>query len=292
MPSTFTTDPIGPRSIDEMLDVVYTRAGNMRRRRAVRRVGVAAVAVVVGLAGVVTVRGGDPEARVRLVDRPPAEEEASAPASDGNEAPPPSAGAHTSGQEQVSQGADESHEVDATVKQPQGTPPVQSPKRPPVETWAEDTDALNDATPNDWYFDIAATSMQFDGAQVVFTTRYRVPDAPVDQARQSRVLESVFEYEGDAFTVAVRESANALGTVFVDNHLECTDCVPRFDTASGTLFVSVPLATLNQAIKERNENHPALGPGADIWSVRAVTSRSQGDLPPVQADSSATSGVG
>lgn len=295
MPSTYTTDSIGPRSVDEMLAVVYTRAERVRRRRAVQRLGVAAVAVLLATAGVVTLDRGDPNAQVNTVDRPDAgvgaEEEALA--------SPPAEPPAEPGRGEVSSPAapappsvktEGRNEVDATVRRPEAVPEL--PARttpPPLETWADDSDGINDSSPADWYFDIAATAMQFDnGADVVvFRTTYRSPDAALDAARAGRVLESRFDYEGQTFAVSVHEANNQLGAVNIDNLFDCTDCSTGFDAAGSTLVVTVPLDTLNRAVTRRST---PLAAGADIMSLEALSFRAEGAAKLEMADSSDLSG--
>lgn len=276
MPSTFTTDPIGPRSIDEMLDVVYSRAEHHRKRRTVQRVGIAAVAVLVASAGVVTLRGGDPEAHVRVVDRPTTEEQAITPPDvEASMQATPGTGAsgsvHSSGS-RAKKEADKPREVDATVQKPEGVPALPADGKPALETWGAATDDLNDANPGDWYYDIAATSMQFDSSSqmVIFTTKYRLPDAPIGETRAARNLQSLFGYQNTTFEVRVSESGNELGEVVVDDWLHCGDqCSTGFDVASSTLQVFVPLAKLNEAVTQRRAQ--PLASGADIMSVEALT---------------------
>lgn len=285
MPSTFTTDPIGPRSVDEMLGVVYSRAHGMRRRRLVQRTGVAAIALLVGIAGVVTVRGGDPDAHVRTVDRPTGEKQTSVPVVDPGAvasamglplAPPTTA---------VPKDTKKARQIDATVHQPDGVPSLPTDNAPPLETWADATDALNDSTPANWYYDIAATVMQFDPSKqvVIFTTSYRAPDVSPDSARDDRAMEATFDYaETGKFTVTVSESGNQLGAVGLEGSpSRCADCTARFDAASAKLVVTVPLATLNADVT--GQGFGALGSGADIMSMAAATRPLAANLP-VQAD--------
>lgn len=292
MPSTSTTDSIGPRSVDEMLTVVYTRAERVRRRRTAQRLGAAAGAVLLVVVGMATLGGGDPDALVRTVDRPDgdaaATEEAvapptaDAPAEPVGSAPPPGPAEPV----RPSARAEGGHEVDATVKRPAAVPelPADTAKAS-VETWADDADGINDSTPADWYFDISTTTMQFDNEAraVVFRTTYRSPDAALDATRAGRVLESRFDYEGQTFAVSVHEANNQLGAVRVDNLFDCTTCSTGFDAAGSTLVLTVPLDTLNEAVTRRAA---PLAAGADIMSLEALSFRANGAAKAGLADSS------
>jgi hypothetical protein len=291
LPSTFTTDPIGPRSIDEMLEEVYARADGHRRRRAVRRLAAAVVSVAIGSAAVMSFGGGDDEARVRVVGKPPqAEEPAQAepaptepPAAEASARPADGTSASAKGRAAAKK-AEEPKEVDATVRQPEGVPPLPSESRARLETWGDATDGLNDSTPNDWYFDISATTMQFEAETevVVFTTSYRPPDTSLEATRTARVLQSQFAYEGQTFVVDVEESDNTIGKVRIDDLFDCSECSARFDAPTSTLAVNVPLAKLNEAVTRRGS---PLGPGADVMSVTALTIRADSVLPSDPADS-------
>lgn len=291
MPSTFTTDPIGPRSVDEMLGVVYTRADRLRRRRTGRRLGAAAVAVLLGAAAVATSGRGDPDAHVRAADRSNTalDNEAAPPAADAEAATAGAAagGSVRSGSSAKPKGAAKPNEVDATVKRPEAVPALPADDKPALEMWADDADVLNDSTPGDWYFDIVSTSMEFDAKAnvVVFTTAYRLPAPAEAGTRAGRLLESIFDYDNTSFSVKVEESDNRLGAVRLDNTRTCTDCVAEFHADRSTLVLHVPLGSLNAAVTRRAS---PLAPGADIWSIHAVTFKLDPTLGPQKADDSST----
>lgn len=263
MQSTFVPDPIGPRSVDEMLDVVYDRAAVLHRRRTMQRVGSAAVAVVLAVVGTLTLQGDDEGAHVRVVDdRTGRQEEGAPPGPDGGRdasaspAPrPPNGG-----------GAPKPGKAPGTGTPASGTattlPAMPTPPTPVIESWEAVTDATGDATPGNWYWDITAAAIDYDDARrvMVFTTRYRSPDQPTG-GRQARKLKSQFSYDGEVYSVAVEESGDQLGEVTIDHDVPCPGCTARFEVEAARLVVSVPVDVMNEVIG-RKRNSPALGAGA------------------------------
>lgn len=277
MPSTFTTDPIGPRSVDEMLDVVYGRADALQRRRTMRRMAGGIAAVVLAVAATLTLQGSDEGASVRVVGDPKGEQEASAPEQsdgtgrgeapaegDGSASPPSSApqGAGKPTPSSVPSKSVPSTTVLAVVGPPSGS----------FETWKTLGDAVGDATPADWYYDITSAAMEYDPHRdtVVFTTTYRSPTGSTS-GRQERILSSTFAFDGKDYVVSVREENDQLGEVLVDEAIACPSCTPRFDAAAGRLVVTVPIAVLNEAV-DRKSNGARLQAGAHIDGLITTTS--------------------
>jgi hypothetical protein len=291
LPSTLTTDPIGPRSVDEMLDVVYGRATRLRRRRAIQRIGGATAALALALGFLVSSGDGTDDAQVRVVDRPGHQDEAPPPDEPAaSDVPPPATG--DGGGAGAASGAAPRPTATGTPEAPAkptpdgavGALPV-ADKAPSIELWATATDGENDAVPNDWYYDVVSAAMEFDRsrAAVVFTTRYRTPDAPADEARETRILESDFAYGSHTYAVTVQESGNRLGVVQLEGEVDCGACSARFDVGAATLVVTVPLDALNEQVRRFDDSEP-LGAGADVSDLVAITTKAQGELPPVKAD--------
>lgn len=276
MPSTFTTDPIGPRSVDEMLDVVYGRADALHRRRTMQRMGGGIAAVVLALTATLTLRGSDEGASVRVVGDPKGEQEANAPHKADGDAPGPGADgagpASPSGTAPGGARASKPSNVPATSVPSTTVPAVAGPPPAPFETWKTLGDAVGDATPGDWYYDITSAAMEYDPNRdaVVFTTSYRPPSGSTT-GRQERILTSTFSFDGKDYMVSVREANDQLGDVVVDEVIACPSCTPRFDAAAGRLVVTVPTPVLNQAV-ERKSNGARLRAGARIDGLITTTS--------------------
>jgi hypothetical protein len=272
-----------------MLGVVYGRATRMRRRRAVQRVGGATAAIALAFGALVSLGNGTDEARVRVADEPGRQDEAPPPAE-----PAASDAATGAGSSEPAPGGAAprpSPKPDPAPGATTGTAPAAVPALPaaqraqPPELWATATDGTNDAMPNHWYYDVVSASMEFDQGRgaVVFTTRYRTPDAPADQEREARILDSEFAYGSHVYAVSIQESGNQLGPVRIEGQVSCGTCTARFDAAAAVLVVTVPVEVLNREIARHDDSEP-LASGADIGELVAVTSRVEGNLPPVDAD--------
>lgn len=290
------TEPVGPRSPDDILAVVYQRTERARRRH--RQQLSAAVAVLaVGVAGLVSLRPGDDEAaRVRVVDgRNTRTEEVSGesatPATAATSAEPPASSPTTAAPSKrrshpSSGGGDKaSTPVPAPPVPTTSTLPA-SGNGPNVKLLAEEGDKLNDSIPNHWYFDIVQTAMQLDVRNdvVVFTTRYRSADT--SGSRERRTLRSEFVYENDIVTVDVTEDDNALGPVTIFGS-GCTGCTAGFDEAQARLTVTVPISTMDTYLVARHGEGHSIAQ-AVVTSLEALTSQlGVDDLP---ADKSGDTG--
>lgn len=288
MPSASITDPIGPRSVDEMLGVVYGRADRLRRRRALQRVGGGAAALALVLAALVTLGEGDDSAQLRVVDDPGAHQET---------APPEQSDAEPGAAEDLLN----SHPpAPSSGDAGPRTPPTTAPAAPPVtsppkvqadaaaslEAWMRVDDAANDSVPEDWYYDVIAASMELDRRRdvVVFTTRYRSPDAATTASRDARLLESQFDYGTHTYSVEVDESDNRLSGVRIEgSNKACGSCTAEFDATRATLVVTVPLAVLNAEVARHDDSKP-LGSGAEITDLVARTAQIDESLGEVDAD--------
>lgn len=287
MPSASITDPIGPRSVDEMLGVVYGRADRLRRRRAAQRLGGGAAALALVLAALVTLGEGDDSAQLRVVDDPGSHQET---------APPEQSDAQAG----AAAGADSGHPPAPSGEPAPRTPPTTTPAAPPVtpppkvqadagaslEAWMRVDDDANDSVPEDWYYDVVAASMELDRSRdvVVFTTRYRSPDGATTASRDARLLESQFDYGTHTYSVDVEESDNRLSGVHIEGSNQvCESCTARFDAAAATLVVTVPLAVLNAEVARHDDSEP-LGSGSEITDLVARTAQMDESLGEIDAD--------
>ncbi|HVF73450.1 MAG TPA: hypothetical protein VM938_00270 [Acidimicrobiales bacterium] len=291
MPSTFTTDPIGPRSVDEMLDVVYGRADALQRRRTVQRMGGGIAAVVLALVATLTVQGSNEGASVRSVDDPNGKQEEQAPdngegggSPSGGEAPgsaPPGDAAGTAARSTPS--SVPAKAVATTV------PPVMTPPAAAIETWKTVGDAKGDATPDRWYYDITTAAMEYDPnrSTVIFTTSYRAPTGSTS-GRQEREMESEFTFDDTTHSVNVRESGDQLGEVHIDDVHPCPGCTATFDAAAGRLVVTVPMSVMNDVMAR--ESDARLQAGARIDTLVATSATVGAGNATVQADTAREDG--
>ncbi|MBW3669456.1 MAG: hypothetical protein KY443_09630 [Actinobacteria bacterium] len=276
MPSASVTEPVGPRSVDEMLGVVYGRAHRLRRRRAAQRLGGGVAALAVALTAFVMLGEGDDSARLRVVDdRDTRQTTTTAPP----DADPGAGAGNSSGYPPAP--SENTRPRTAPTGTPPAAPPVTSPPNvqadagASLEAWMSADDVANDAVPNDWYYDVIAASMEFDRTRnvVVFTTRYRSPDTAPTATRAERVLESLFDYGTHTYVVTVEESGNRLSGVRIeDAGDDCTSCTAHFEAADATLVVTVPLGVLNAEVA-RHDDSPPLGSGSEIADLTARTAR-------------------
>jgi hypothetical protein len=266
------TEPVGPRSPDEILAVVYHRTERTRRRRR-QQVGVAVAAVAFAVTGLASLRSGDDEAsRVRVVDGEQVRTEESTETST-----PPTTSAGASASEE----RDTTSTTRPTGARPQGavgptnatstttTTPVlpttttlPATGGPDVRTLAQASDAEDDAVLPGWYYDIVSGSMRLDlkNDVVVFTTRYASPDSSGD--RDNRTLRSEFEYANDYVTVSVTETDNALGTVHIGPE-PCANCARSFDEGAALLTVTVPVDVMNDYLQRLYGNGKTIEQAAD-----------------------------
>lgn len=276
MPSASVTDPIGPRSVDEMLGVVYGRAQRRRRRRAAQRLGGGGALLSIALIALMALGERDDSARLRVVDDRDTRQTTTTAPSDTD----PGAGAGNSSGHPPAP-SENTHPRTPSTTAPPAAPSVTSPPdvqadaAASLEAWMRADDVANDAIPNDWYYDVIAASMEFDRSRdvVVFTTRYRSPDTATTATRAERVLESLFDYGTHTYAVTVEESGNRLSGVRIDDaDHECTSCTAHFEAAEATLVVTVPLGVLNAEVA-RHDDSPPLGSGSEIADLVARTAR-------------------
>ncbi|MDQ3757657.1 MAG: DUF4349 domain-containing protein [Actinomycetota bacterium] len=257
MPSTLS-EPIGPRSPDDILAVVYRRTEHVRRRRRQQLVA-AAGALALGVAALVSALPGDDEAaRVRVVDDRTArteetQESATATTVAGSAEPPsdsdPTTTTTTTTASKRNPPSQPSSPVQASA--PTTVPPLPTTtlpgtvdSGPSMKLLAQEADRQGDSSPGDWYYDIVHGSMHVDlrNDTVLFTTRYRTPDT--SGSRNTRTLRTSFDYDNSPVAVSVTESGNALGEVSL-NGGECAGCTAELDESQGELTVTVPTATMD-----------------------------------------------
>jgi len=247
------TEPIGPRSPDDILAVVYQRTERTRRRR--RQQLSAAVAVVaLGVAGVASLQAGDDEAsRVRAVDRGNTKTEEvmtpttvvaalAAPAGTAKAAP------------KRSRGSSPATAADRTGSPAQSAPTTVPPlpttttlpidQGPQSRMLAQASDVADDALLPGWWYDIVSGSMRVDSGSglVVFTTQYGAPDDSGN--RDARTLHTEFVYEHNTVNLDVTETDNVLGVVKLGTD-DCNACTRSLDEAGGRLTVGVPIDVMN-----------------------------------------------
>ena len=265
------TEPVGPRSPDDILAVVYQRTERVRRRRR-QQLAAAVAAVAVGVAGLVSLRPGDDEAaRVRVVDgrttqTEEATDESATPITDaagsGLVTSSPTTMASTKRHSQPSSsGGDNKASTPTTPPLPTTTLPV--PNGPDIRLLAEASDADDDAILPAWYYELVHGSMALDFRSdvVVFSTRYGTPSASGN--RETRTLGSQFTFDQAVVGVDVTEADNTLGAVKFHTGAACNGCIPTFDEGEARLTVTVPIDTMNRFLSE---------------FVRAGASIEQGDV--------------
>lgn len=246
--------------------------------------GVAALALV--LAALVSLDGGDDTAQVRVVDDPAARREPPSPEQAESE---PGGGELLNSHPPAPSADPAPHAPPSTAP---AAPPVTSPPKvkadaaASLEAWMKVDDAANDSVPEDWYYDVVAASMELDRNRdvVVFTTRYRSPDASTSGPRDARLLESQFDYGTHTYSVEVDESDNRLSGVRIEgSDKACESCTADFDATRATLVVTVPLAVLNAEVARHDDSKP-LGSGAEITDLVARTAQIDEALGEVDAD--------
>jgi hypothetical protein len=277
------SEPVGPRSPDDILAVVYQRTERVRRRH--RQQLTAAVAVVaLGVAGLVSLVPGDDEAaRVRVVDgrngrteevsddsaTPTAASTAEQPAS----TPTTVASPKRSSQPSNGGGGDNNNKSSTPTAPPLPTTtlPTTAANGPNVRLLAEEADRSNDSLPTNWYYDITHTAMQLDLRNdiVVFTTRYRTPDT--SGTRDRRVLRNEFDYENAIVTVDVTEESNALGQVVLGGG-ECDGCTADFDDTQARLTVTIPVSTIDAYLVAHHGQGASIEQ-AVVSTLDAITTR-------------------
>lgn len=289
------TEPVGPRSPDEILAVVYDRTTRVRRRRRTRLTAGAAMAAVALTGLVVTLQPSDKEARLHVVDHNPATEEAAEvrtvdlPAGESGQvaSSPPS----TTAKRHASKPA-AAADTEGTVPPPVPPPTTTTTTLPSVRLLAEDVDAENDADPNSWYLDIVRGSMQFDVDRniVVLTTRYRSPGAEAGNPRESHRMSTQVTFDQVIYAIEVDETDGVLSDVEIDGEV-CEPCQATFVAAEGTLTVHVPLDDFNAAVvAQRGSDADRLGPQSEITDLTLVTERLLANLTSMQADTSKDTG--
>jgi hypothetical protein len=287
------TEPVGPRSPDEILASVYERTQHTRRRRRTQLGAGGALAVAV-LLGLLAVRPSGEEARLRVIDRNPGTEEAAA-----TRVPP------ASDDEQLVAAAETTTTTAARRRErpgrtpPAGAGPVTTPPPtitttttttlPPVRLLAEATDAQNDATPNDWYYDVVYGSMHFDAARggLLFTTSYRNPGSSPEPDRSDRTMSTRVTYDQSIYEITVDEVDGQLSNVKVDGR-DCGTCQVAFGSAM--LTVQVPVDEFNAAIAAKGATAAPLRADSQITDLEVATAPIVADLPSTEADTSRNSG--
>lgn len=274
------TEPVGPRSPDDILAVVYQRTERARRRR--RQQLTAAVAVLaVGVTGLVSLVPGDDEAaRVRVVDSrntrtEEVPDDSATPTAAAAEQPAssPTTTASSKRSSQPSGGGSGGNKASTPTAPPLPTTtlPTTSENSPGVRLLAEEGDRSNDSIPTNWYYDIVQTAMQLDlrNDVVVFTTRYRSPDAT--GPRDRRTLRSEFDYENDIVTVDVTEESNTLGQVALGGG-GCDGCTADFDDTQARLTITIPVSTID-AYLVAHYGQGASIEQAVVSTLNAITTR-------------------
>ncbi|HEX2040173.1 MAG TPA: hypothetical protein VHF47_10625 [Acidimicrobiales bacterium] len=278
------TEPIGPRSPDEILAVVYHRTERARRRRR-QQMSAAAAVLAFGMAGLLTLRSGDDEAsRVRVIDGNTVRTEESTDTSDppatavsptdddraatATASPRPRPQATGPGKPAAGSG-DPARVTPSTVPPLPTTTTLPESNAPGIRSLAQVSDAEDDAVLPGWYYDIVSGSMQLDPRtrMVVFTTRYAAPGGSGDRA--DRTLRSGFEYEGDYVTVDVTEADNVLGAVELGG-TACSECTRSFDVTAGTLTVNVPIASMDSYLQRYHEDDASIERAA-VSALHLVT---------------------
>lgn len=285
------TEPVGPRSPDEILAVVYDRTNRVRRRRRTRLTAGAAFAAVALTGLVATLAPSDKEARLHVVDnRKTGTEEAAAvrttpaPSADGE----PTASTSTTTTRPRKEPPPAAFGGTVTTQAPA---PTTSTTLPRVQLLAEAVDAEGDASPNSWYFDIVHGSMALDSVRsdVVLKTRYRSPGAEADNARDNRTMRSEVTYDQAIYAIAVDETDGVLSDVKIDGRV-CGSCGVTFSAADATLTVHVPLDEFNAAVAARRAQATPLSAQSQISDLKLVTERLLANLTTTPADSSANTG--
>src|SRR5687768_13556284 len=242
-------EPVGPRSPDDILAVVYQRTERVRRRRR-QQLAAAVAAVAVGVAGLVSLRPGDDEAaRVRVVDgrttqTEEATDESATPITDAVGSrlvtSSPTTMASTKRHSQPSSsGGDNKASTPTTPPLPTATTSPPLPNGPGARLLAEASDADDDAILPAWYYEIVhgSIALDFRSDVVVFTTRYGTPSASGN--RETRTLGSQFTIDQAFVGVDVTEADNTLGAVKFHTGAACNGCIPTFDEGEARLTVTV-----------------------------------------------------
>lgn len=290
MSSTSVREPIGPRSVDEMLAEVYGRAARTRRRRHGVAVMGAAAATLVTAAALSFVGSDGDSAQVRTAGRSDAEARATVETSPTTSTPAPSdSGPGTGGRPAPSKKDSPSGGRREAALPPPADGPVQSPSvpaAPDVRLLRAVEDASGDATPGSWYLDIVRGSAEHDSRRqaLVFTTAFR-DDGAGDGDREEHTVTSRVQYDNSLYELTVVERGNRLGDVKLDARA-CDGCTARFDAAQARLVVTVPLATFNAAVTAGSSDNVPFGPGSSIddFVVRTVFGN---DVAGLQADTTA-----
>ena len=290
------TEPVGHRSPDEILASVYERTQHKRRRRRTR-VGAGGALAVAVLLGLLAARPSGDEARLQVIDRNPDAEEAAAT----TELPV------ASDEQSVVAAGPTTTTVSDRRDRPGKTPPAgagggpvttQPPTitttttttLPPVRLLAEAADEQNDATPNEWYYDIVRGSMHIDAGRgtLLFTAVYRSPGSSPESNRPDRTMHTQVTFEQSIYDITVDEIDGRLSGVEIDGRA-CETCQVAFGTA--VLTMQVPVDAFNAAVSGKpGTSGTLLGAESQITDLTLAVDQLVADLAPTQADSSKDSG--
>ena len=287
------TEPVGPRSPDEILVSVYERTQRTRRRRRTQFGAGGALVAAMAMAGLLALRPSGEEARLHVVDRNPKTEEAAAtrtPAATNDDLMVAAASTTTTtGRTERLKKTPPPAAAGGPVTTQAPTVTTTTTTLPPVRLLAEAVDEENDATPNDWYYDVVHGSMHLNEGQqrLVFVTSYRTSGGVAGNDRSDRRMRTQVTYNQAIYEISIDEIDGRLSDVEIDG-IVCESCQAAFGMT--TLTVNVPVHEFNAAVTARNTDAELLGAGSQITDLTLATDQLVADLTPMPADSSKDSG--